>query len=75
MALFLSYGKEDHHMDRYMRYLKTRSYAIDRWKNMVITEQQVKEGEKIGLKILSLTDVAKQINPNDVHEKHVELDY
>jgi hypothetical protein len=75
MALFLSYGKESHHMDRYIKYLKSRSYAVNRWRNMNITDDLIVKGEKIGLKVLNLTLEAKQIENTTLHEKHVELGY
>jgi hypothetical protein len=75
MALFLSYGKDDAHMKRYIQYLKSRVYAVDRWKGMAITDELVQEGKKVGLKILNLTEEAKKIDRSSLHEKHVELGY
>ena len=75
MALFLSYGKDDHHIKRYISYLKTRTYAIDRWEKMNITNDLISQGEKVGLKIWDLTGEAKKIDKSTVHENHVELKY
>lgn len=75
MALFLSYGKDDHHLKRYIAYLKTRKYAADRWKGMIIDKEDFEYSKKIGLRIWDLTDEAKKIDNSTLHEKHVELDY
>ena len=75
MALFLSYGKDDHHLKRYITYLKTRNYAVDRWKHMQITKELIAQGDKVGLKILDFTEEANKIDRSTVHENHVELKY
>jgi len=32
-AMFFTMGREDAHMERFVSYLKTRTYAVERWKN------------------------------------------
>jgi hypothetical protein len=32
-ALFWAYGLEDHHLKRYISYLKTRTYMVENWRN------------------------------------------
>ncbi|GEM_PF-809509 len=32
-ALFFSLGQEDAHLERYLSYMKTRTYAVEKWKN------------------------------------------
>ena len=34
VALFLTFGKNDRHLKRYINYLKHRSYMVDIWKNI-----------------------------------------
>lgn len=74
-AVFLSYGLDDHHMKRYIEYLKTRKYSVDRWKNMDIMKDDVNRAEERGLKIWDLTSMASQIQDSSVNEKHVELEF
>lgn len=75
MALFLSYGKDDHHMKRYITYLKSRVYAIERWNDMIVTDELISKGKNMGVRVLNLTEEAKQVDKSTLHEKHVELDY
>jgi hypothetical protein len=32
-AIFFSMGREDAHLERYLTYMKTRTYAVENWKN------------------------------------------
>jgi len=75
MALFLSYGAEGPHLERYITYLKNRKYAIERWRNMEITPELVAQGHRVGLKVLNLVDDAKEIDLASVSEGHIELPY
>lgn len=74
-ALFLSYGKDDAHMRRYIDYLKTRDYAVKRWKNMVFADDVRQKALAHGLKVKDLAEELKDIRPEDVHVDHVELKY
>lgn len=75
MALFLSYGVEGPHMDRYIEYLKSRKYGVERWRSMDVTPELIEKGKRNGLKILNFVEDAKKIDINSVNENHVELKY
>jgi len=75
MALFISYGLSGTHMDRYIKYLKSRKYALQRWHQMNITPELLEKGNKNGLRILDLIGDAKQLNIQQANENHVELAY
>jgi hypothetical protein len=34
MGLFMTFGKRDHHLTRYIQFLKTRKYMIEQWQTM-----------------------------------------
>jgi hypothetical protein len=74
-ALFLSYGREDSHMKRYIDYLKTREYAVQRWRSMVITDEIKHKASQRGLIIKDLTEDVKKIKDSDFHAEHIELKF
>jgi hypothetical protein len=74
-ALFLSYGKDDHHMKRYIDYLKTRQYAVERWRAMVITNEIKQKAAQRGLKLKDLSEDISKIKNSDFHSEHVEIKF
>jgi hypothetical protein len=34
VAIFITFGLDDHHLKRYIPYLKTRQYMVEIWKSM-----------------------------------------
>jgi hypothetical protein len=74
-ALFLSYGKDDGHLKRYIDYLKTRTYAVERWRSMVITDDIKNKAAQRGLKLKDFSEEAKKIKDSEVHADHQEIKF
>ena len=69
-ALFVSFGKNDHHLSRYIKYLKTRSYAVQRWRKMDITQETIEAAKDVGLSILDLSKEARGLADQSHHLEH-----
>ncbi|MBL7859880.1 MAG: hypothetical protein JNJ65_01880 [Cyclobacteriaceae bacterium] len=74
-ALFISYGLDDQHMKRYIAYLKTRKYSVNRWRSMKMESSDVEHAKKMGLQIWDMSGQASQIDDSTVYEKHVEMKF
>jgi hypothetical protein len=74
VALFLTYAKSlDNHLERYLRYLKTRTYMVDIWQNSSYPPEIKSKAEQAGLRVLDLHEEAKQIDINKTNKAHVDL--
>ncbi len=74
-ALFLSYGKDDNHMKRYIDYLKTRVYAVDRWRNMTITDEIKAKALSRKLNLKDMQEEIKDIRNSELFENHQEIKF
>jgi len=74
-ALFWSYGLNDHHLRRFITYLKTRTYAVTAWKN---SQYGPDVWESVKGRDLSLRDLPSEIqNEADLgkNQNHVAIPY
>ena len=53
LALFMGFGIEDQYTRDYIEYLKTREYAITRWKNSIYSEEVIASMEKKNVKVVT----------------------
>ena len=53
LALFMGFGVEDHYAEDYIEYLKTRDYAVTRWKNSNYNEEVIASMEKKNVKVIT----------------------
>tara|TARA_B110000003_G_scaffold144266_1_gene145361 strand:+ start:589 stop:1497 length:909 start_codon:yes stop_codon:yes gene_type:complete len=73
-----NFGLESDELTKYITYLKTRSYQIERWNNMNISEKKLIELNSKGVKFLNFQDEIKikikngKINLNQLHKDHVD---
>jgi hypothetical protein len=51
IALFAALGADDEHLDRYVEYLKSRSYMIPIWQRSVWSDEAIAEAEACGLRL------------------------
>lgn len=56
LALFMGFGVEDHYTEEYIAYLKTRAYAIQRWKDSNYRQSDIEALEKKKVKVLTDID-------------------
>ena len=57
LAVFMGFGIEDHYTEEYIEYLKTREYAITRWKNSNYSSEAVLAMEKNNVKVIQDFDI------------------
>ncbi len=72
-GLFASFGAESPLMQRFVRYLKTRRYAVARWHQAEYGEAVLREAEQKGLLVMLPPPELKSIDPLSVPEEHHEL--
>src|SRR6185437_15579572 len=74
-AIFISIGREGKHLQRYMKYLKTRKYMVSLWKTSRYNPEAVKEVEKHAIKVIDMTSEAKGIDLDALNEQHKDIPY
>jgi hypothetical protein len=75
MAIFAAIGLNDAHHDRYVEYLKTRTYICRIWRKSPYDDTAIAEAEANGLKV---RNVPKEIEGDDTvgqHEKWEAIPY
>ena len=70
MALFASYGIQDKHLERYIKYLCLRQYAVQTWQQSQYSDEIKMLAQKQGLQILDLHEKASQIKPESTYVDH-----
>lgn len=63
ISLFLTFGKDDHHLERYIKYLKGRSYAIEKWKHSHWKPSFLEQAKSKDIIIQNIPEEIKQ-NPD-----------
>ena len=71
IAFFACFGKKDKYAELYIEYLKTRSYAVERWEKSIYTKENILKMEKNGALVDSL-DV-NTINSDNINDGYVQL--
>lgn len=75
VGIFWSFAAEGAHLSRYIAYLKTRAYAVDRWRNSPVSGDAVRQAERAGV---TLIDIASEIiakPPARTYRDHEALPY
>ena len=54
IAIFSTYGKKDHHLERYIEYLKTREYFADKILHTSYTPDQIEAYRQLGVEVLEI---------------------
>jgi hypothetical protein len=73
MAMFASFGTDGPLLRRFIRYLKTRRYAVMAWKNSEYTDDLRAEAVRKGLRVIDTPAEVRGIDPMSVPEEHHEL--
>jgi hypothetical protein len=69
LALFMGFGVEDNYTEEYIEYLKTREYAITRWKVSNYKEEDIAALEKNNVRVLTDFNIA------DINHKELNTNY
>jgi hypothetical protein len=75
LAIFYTYGQRDAHLDRYLQYLKSRSYAVEQWQATKYTPERLAEATASGR--LDVMDLGPEVAGMTVGQDrgHVQLAY
>jgi len=68
-AIFMCFGLEDNYAVDYREYLKTRQYAIDRWKESRYDEEDISYLNKLGVTVYNGFDI------NEIDKEKVSVSY
>ena len=69
LAIFAALGLDDAHHDRYVEYMKTRTYLINSFRASQYDDETLAEASKAGLNV---RDLAKEIEGDDSVGKNVK---
>jgi len=69
LAIFAALGLDDHHHDRYVEYMKTRTYLINSFRASTYDDETLAEAQKAGLHV---RDIAKEIEGDDTVGKNAK---
>lgn len=75
-AFFLTYAKDGPSLRRYLRYLKTRTFAVKNWQQTHYTKSHIEQLERAGLGLIDLSDEARAIDlslTNTFHKPFVDI--
>lgn len=75
VAIFWTFGLCGPHLDRYIAYLKTRRYAVDRWMSTAYNLGALEAAETAGVQIRQVRPELVAHPPAELHEDHVPLRY
>ena len=75
VAYFMTYGKDDVHLRRYLTYLLKRRYMVNSWKQNHYSQEILdKLKQKNNLRLIDMSVVVKDVNINNVKEEHTEME-
>lgn len=69
LAVFMGFGILDQYTEDYIEYLKTREYAIKRWKNSNFSNENITAMEKNNVTVI------KDFNLDNIDEKKLNLNF
>ena len=75
IALFISYGLNDEHLNRYINYVKTRKYMIEMWSNSYYSSEVLKLAEENGLIVKDVWNEIKHEIGLGVNEMYAPIPY
>lgn len=75
MALFLTFGLNDKHLERYLTYMKTRRYAVEAWKDSKYSPELLNKIKDKNFTFINMNDVVKDIKLEEVKSEHVPTAY
>ena len=73
LAIFATYGINDEHQARYLAYLRTRQYAVSKWRATVYDDSIFDAAEARGVRLISMHEQVQNIEASKLHKEHVEL--
>lgn len=75
IAMFWTFGVPGPHLERYIAYLKTRTYAVDRWLAASYDADALREAASSGVSVRNVRDELDGLDRGALHEDHVPIAY
>lgn len=73
LAIFATYGADDEHQARYMAYLRTRQYAVAKWRATVYAPSVFDAAQARGVKLISMREQVSELDISKLNREHVSL--
>ena len=74
VAYFLSFGKADAHLKRYLTYMLNRQYMVKSWQQSTYSDEILeKVKQKNNITLVNMHDAVKDIDINTVKVSHTEM--
>ncbi len=73
LAVFSSFAQHDHHLDRYLRYLKTRQYYVQSIQASTWDQAARERAVVAGYELLDLSDELRRVDVSKLNRDHVPL--
>jgi len=75
-AMFITYGKQDKHLERYLKYLVSRTTGVQYLQNSIYDPKVLAEAEKHGLKVINMrTEEVMKLKPENLNMHHKDIPY
>ena len=76
ISIFFTFGKKDHHLNRYIKYLKGRDYAINTWKNSNWNSELIRLSKEKNIELIDMPSEIKNISDELITQKdNYKLEY
>lgn len=75
LALFLSFGRDDHHLERYLRYVRTREWGVELWSRCQHSLADVEKARAKGVIVHDLAAELARPPVIPVGRKHRQIPY
>jgi hypothetical protein len=73
IAVFITFGKDDNHLSRYIEMLKTRKYMFRKWKATHHTDEQLAAARSKGVHVLDIPGILNDIREEELFEEFVQI--
>lgn len=75
IGIFWTFGLAGSHLDRYIAYLKTRRYSVDRWQAAMYPQEALADAAGKGVEVRQVRRELELDPPSRIHEEHVPLPF
>jgi len=75
IALFIAYGRDDAHLERHLRYLRTREDTVEKWLQCHYDPAVLERARAKGLVVRDMAADLRLNPPGELHRKHHQIPY
>lgn len=73
IALFLTFGKEDIHSERFIKFLASRQYMVDKWEKIKYSADDIHDARSKGIKIMNPATMLKSVDKKTLNEEYKQI--